>query len=219
MTARRIGIKICGLTKPADVDACVRHGADWIGLVFHPASPRYVTPDAAASLCRAAPSHAAGGPRRVALLVRPDDALVDAVCDILQPDILQLYGSPERITAIGRRTGLPIWAAIGISEKSDLPRTADTQGLVIEAKAPREAGRPGGNGLTFDWSILTGWHAPAPWLLAGGLTPDNVADALRASGAPAVDVSSGVETAPGEKSPALIARFIDEARRHLNPLA
>lgn len=202
-------VKICGLNDEAGFDAAVAAGADWIGLNFFPASPRYVTPARAAALAARAPH----GPPRIGLFVKPTEAEIGAVLDRLRLDALQLYTDAATAAAIRARFDLPVWLAVGVAERADLPTRADgIDALLIEAKPPPGATRPGGNATTIDWGLLAGWQAPCPWLLAGGLTPANVAAAIRASGADAVDVSSGVESAPGRKDPALIRAFIAAAR-------
>ena len=206
MTTR---VKICGINDPAAFDAAVQGGADWIGFVFFPASPRHVTPARAAELSARSP----GGPPRVGLFVDPTEAAIGAALDEIQLDILQLYGAPERIAPLRARFGLPVWRARGVAAAGDLP--ADTGGAdawLIEAKPPADATRPGGNAVSFDWTILRGWQAPGPWLLAGGLDPDNVAEAIRVTGADAVDVSSGVERTKGVKDPELVRAFIRNAK-------
>lgn len=200
-------VKICGIKGPVAFDTAVAAGADWIGFNFFPPSPRYVAPDTAAILSARHP----GGPLRVGLFVDPTVDAIAAVLASVRLDVLQLYGQIDT-AGLRARFGLPLWRPVGIETADDLPqddRGADA--LLIEAKPPPAATRPGGNATCFDWSVLRGWHAPAPWLLAGGLTPDNVAEAIRATGAPAVDVSSGVESARGEKDPALIRAFIANA--------
>ncbi|MCX7376111.1 MAG: phosphoribosylanthranilate isomerase [Alphaproteobacteria bacterium] len=205
MTAR---VKICGITTEAGMDAAVAAGADWVGLNFFPASPRHVTPRRAAELA-ARP----GLPTLVGLFVKPEDPEIAAVLAAVKLDVLQVYVDAPRAAEIRTRFGLPVWRAVGVSAATDLPRDpGGVDGFVIEAKAPPGATRPGGNAVTFDWSILAGWHAPAPWLLAGGLGPDNVAEAIRATGATAVDVASGVERQKGIKDPALVAAFARAAR-------
>ena len=205
MTAR---VKICGITTEAGMDAAVAAGADWVGLNFFPASPRHVTPQRAAELA-ARP----GLPTLVGLFVKPQDAEIAAVLAAVKLDVLQVYVDAPRAAEIRARFGLPVWRAVGVSAAAELPRDpGGVDGFVIEAKAPPGATRPGGNAVTFDWSILAGWHAPAPWLLAGGLGPDNVAEAIRATGATAVDVASGVEREKGIKDPALVAAFARAAR-------
>jgi phosphoribosylanthranilate isomerase len=205
MTAR---VKICGITTEAGMDAAVAAGADWVGLNFFPASPRHVTPQRAAELA-ARP----GLPTLVGLFVKPENAEIAAVLAAVKLDVLQVYVDAPRAAEIRTRFGLPVWRAVGVSAAADLPRDpGGVDGFVIEAKAPPGATRPGGNAVTFDWSILAGWHAPAAWLLAGGLGPDNVAEAIRATGATAVDVASGVEREKGIKDPALVAAFACAAR-------
>lgn len=206
MTVR---VKICGINDAAAFDTALDAGADWIGLVFFPPSPRYVTPQQAASLSGRHP----GGPPRVGLFVDPRPEEIATVLAELRLDVLQLYGRGLDIPALRGRFGLPIWHAVGIATAADLPReTGGADALVLEAKPPPDATRPGGNAASFDWSLLQGWQAPGPWILAGGLNPDNVADAIRATGATAVDVSSGVERERGRKDPALIRAFIRAAR-------
>jgi phosphoribosylanthranilate isomerase len=197
-------VKICGINDPVAFDTAVEAGADWLGFVFFPPSPRYVTPEAAATLS----ARINGGPPRVGLFVEPDIATIARILETVRLDALQIYG--DNVPEIAE-LGLPIWRAVGIANAADLPtRTADR--LVIEAKPPAGANRPGGNATTFDWSMLNGWRAPAPWILAGGLTPENVAAAIRETGADAVDVSSGVESSKGVKNPALIRAFIAAAK-------
>lgn len=201
-----IRVKICGVNTPASRDAALAAGADWLGFVFFAASPRAVTPAAAASL-------AAGVPARVGLFVHPTDDDLASVLAAVPLDVLQLYDTPDRCAAVRARFARPVWCAVGVAEAADLPAEAHgVDGFVIEAKPPEGANRPGGNAATFDWSILRGWRAPLPWMLAGGLTPTNVADAIRATGAPAVDVSSGVERERGKKDPDLIRAFVAAAR-------
>ncbi len=204
----RVGIKICGICDEAALDAAAEAGADWVGFVFAAGSPRTVSPSAAAALERRLPRHV----RRVGLFVAPTEDEVARVLDAVPLDVLQLYADPVRAVALRRAFDRPVWLAHGVRRRTELPDRTALDGLVIEAKAPEGADRPGGNGVRFDWSIARGWSAPAPWLLAGGLTPDNVAEAIRQSGATAVDVSSGVEDAPGRKRPALIRAFIARAR-------
>ncbi|HEY1411208.1 MAG TPA: phosphoribosylanthranilate isomerase [Rhodopila sp.] len=204
-----IQVKICGINDPAAFDAAVEAGADWVGFVFFPPSPRYVTPEAAAALS----NRISGGPPRVGLFVEPTEATIDRVLETAHLDILQIYGALDRLHAIRARFKLPIWRATGVSSPADLPTAPlGADRLLLEAKPPAGADRPGGNATVFDWSILRGWSAPAPWILAGGLTPANVADAIRQTGATAVDVSSGVEKAKGVKDLALIRAFIAAAR-------
>ncbi len=202
-------IKICGLNDAAGFDAAVDCGADYVAFNFFAKSPRFVTPPQAAALSARRP----GGPSRVALLVEPDDALVDSVILALRPDILQLYATADRVAEIQARTGIAVWRAVGVATAADLPISANgATALLIEAKPPKDATRPGGNATAFDWDVLRGWKPEFDWLLAGGLTPDNVAAAIRVTGAPAVDVASGVESAAGVKDPDRIRAFIQAAR-------
>jgi len=201
-------IKICGINSADGFDAAISCGADWIGFVFYARSPRSVTAEEAARLS----ARRAGGPGRVGLFVDPDPAMIEAVLETVALDALQLYGEPRRLAGLALRFGLPVWRAVGVASVLDLPREADADRLVVEAKPPPDATRPGGNALRLDWSLLAGWAAPAPWMLAGGLSPANVAAALAATNARAVDVSSGVETAPGVKSPRLIRAFVEAVR-------
>jgi len=202
-------VKICGINDPMAFDSAVDAGADWIGFNFFPASPRYISPGAAAALS----ARRAGGPPRVGLFVEPSDASIAAVLDTVSLDILQIYGRTSELSALKTRFGLPVWRPVGIATQADLPTGAlDADMLVLEAKPPAEATRPGGNATSFDWYLLRDWAAPAPWILAGGLTPANVTAAIRQSGASAVDVSSGVERTRGAKDPALIRAFVRQAK-------
>lgn len=203
-------VKICGLRDPDMVGLAAREGADWIGFVFAP-SVRQVTPEAAASLLlqvgRATP---------VALLVDPDNALLDTVTAIGFP-ILQLHGSetPARVADIADRTGKEIWKAVGVRNVCDLSRAAQYEAadrLLVDAPAPQGASQAGGHGEVFDWALLADWAAPKPWILAGGLTPGNVVGAIHATGAPAVDVSSGVERRRGLKDAEKVRDFIRAAK-------
>jgi len=202
-------VKICGVNDAVAFDTVIATAADYVGFVFFPPSPRFVSPAQAAALS----ARHAGGPRRVALLVQPDDDLVAEVVATLRPDILQLYAPVVRVAELRARFGLPVWRAVGVSHASDLPASADgADALLIEAKPPTAATRPGGNATVFDWSLLAGWKPGYDWLLAGGLTPGNVAEAIAITGAPGVDVSSGVETAPGVKDAAMIRAFVAAVR-------
>lgn len=204
MTAR---VKICGINSRSAYRASVDAGADWVGFVFFPHSPRYVTAEEARTIATE------DGPPRVGLFVDPDAAVIASVLDTVRLDILQLYAGEKTCRAMRARFGLKVWRAVGVASAADLPDSDEgLDGFIIESKMPPNASRPGGNAAAFDWTIAKGWAAPAPWLLAGGLTPTNVAGAIAASGTAAVDVSSGVETAPGEKSPALIHDFIRAAK-------
>jgi phosphoribosylanthranilate isomerase len=204
-----VRVKICGLTTEDAFDAAVAAAADWVGFAFFPPSPRFVTPARAASLSARAPN----GPPRVGLFVNPTEAAIAEVLETVPLDVLQVYGTVDRAASCAR-FGRTVWRPVGVSAATDLPRElAGADALLIEAKPPKDATRPGGNALPFDWRIMRGWTAPGPWLLAGGLTAANVAEAIRLTSAPAVDVSSGVEIAPGVKDPALIRAFVHEVRR------
>jgi len=214
----RAGVKICGINDAAGFDAVIEAGADWIGFAFYPPSPRYVTPAAARALSDRHANAGQGGPARVGLFVDPTEDAIAATLDQVPLDVLQLYGRIADIAALRARFGLPVWRAVGVDRAEDLPddnRGADR--LLIEAKPPAGATRPGGNAVSFDWRLLRGWHAPAPWILAGGLTPANVAAAIAETGAMAVDVSSGVEKAKGVKDPDLIRAFVRNARAAFGP--
>jgi phosphoribosylanthranilate isomerase len=207
-------VKICGLKTEAALEAALDGGADYVGLVFFPASPRHVTPEAAKALA----DKARGRAGIVSLLVDPDDALIDAVVAAVAPDLLQLHGqeSPQRAADIRRRWATPIMKAIRVETSQDA-RTAlayrEAVDLILfDARPPEDSTRPGGNGAPFDWRTLLGVKDQVPFVLSGGLTPDNVAEAIRATAAPAVDVSSGVERRPGEKDPELIRHFLRAAK-------
>jgi phosphoribosylanthranilate isomerase len=207
-----IGVKICGLSDAPGFDAAIAHGADWVGFVFFARSPRAVSPAQAAALSARHP----GGAGRIGLFVRPTDEEIAGCLDQVRLDGLQIYDSEGRARDIGQRFGLPVWLACAISSRVDLPGGSCPDGsidrLVIESRPPMRSDRPGGNGIALDWTMLRGWRAPRPWLLAGGLDPANIGEAIRQSGAAAVDVSSGVETSPGVKDPERIAAFIQAAR-------
>jgi len=206
-------IKICGLTTPDAVEAAAKARADFAGFVFCPPSPRHLSLDTA----RALTSQAEGRVSRVALFVDADDAEIAETTAAARFEVLQLQGkeSPERVAQIKARTGLLVWKAVAIATSEDLRRVSDYAGVadmaLLDAKTPA-GGLPGGLGLSFDWTILQGWKAPCPWGLAGGLNPQNVGDAVRLTGAPLVDVSSGVEERPGLKDPARIAAFCEAVR-------
>jgi len=207
-------VKICGLSTPESLDVALDAGADMVGFVFFGPSPRNV------SLAQAQPlgSRVNGRARKVALTVDADDALLRNIVDTLRPDLLQLHGreTPARVSAIRASFGLPVMKALPIETAADLnaiplyTRVADQ--LLFDAKAPREATRPGGLGKPFDWHLLEGLELAIPFMLSGGLDPSNVADALHITRAPGVDVSSGVESAPGIKDPDKIRTFIRAAR-------
>jgi len=208
-----VRVKICGLTRPGDVADAVAAGASHVGFVFFARSPRHLSLDAAAALAGEVPP----GVAKVALTVDAEDAALDALLARVPVDILQLHGgeSPARVAGIRARSGLPVMKAVGVGTAADLPaldaygRVADM--LLVDAKPPKDAALPGGNGLAFDWNLIAGRRWPVPWMLAGGLTPDNVAAALRLTGARQVDASSGVEAAPGVKDAARMAAFVRAA--------
>ncbi|NHN84167.1 N-(5'-phosphoribosyl)anthranilate isomerase [Acetobacter musti] len=207
-----VQVKICGLTEETGLAACLAEQVDWIGFVFFARSPRYVTPARASELA----DHFADAqvrPGCVGLFVEPSDAEIAAAVSAVPLDVLQLYTSPERAREIKVRFGREVWLSCPVSAVTDLPDSSVAERLVIESRPPKDSGRPGGNGVAFPWALTHGWTAPVPWLLAGGLRPDNVARAIAESGASAVDVSSGVETAPGIKDPVAVARFVAAARQ------
>lgn len=203
-------VKICGVRDVATMQLCASLGVDWVGFVFHPASPRYVLPEQARRIHESVSVGLA--PSRVGLFVKADDKTIEHTLQTVPLNVLQIYDSVERAKEIRSRFGLPVWLARGVKSASDLPVRAEVDGYVIEA--PRQDGddRPGGLGRTFDWALTQEWNAPACWMLAGGLTPSNVQKAINASSAPAVDVSSGVENRVGEKSHELIEQFVEKAR-------
>ena len=208
-----VRVKICGLKDQAGIAAVAATKAAYAGFVFFPKSPRAVTVDQARGLAPEVPF----GVAKVALVVDADDALIDAITRDVAIDILQLHGkeSPERVAEIRARTGLPVMKAMGIASREDMealtPYFAVADQILVDAKAPKDAVLPGGNGVAFDWRLVANRRWPKPWMLAGGLTPDNVAEALRLTGATQVDVSSGVESAPGVKDAAKIKAFVDAA--------
>ncbi|WP_400086419.1 phosphoribosylanthranilate isomerase [Yoonia sp. R78084] len=211
---RQTRVKICGLRDVAAVKAAVDAGAAYVGLVFFPKSPRNVTIAEAATLALAVPA----GVAKVALVVDADNALLDEITANVPLDILQLHGheTPERVSEIRARYGLPVMKAVGVADESDLAaldsysRVADQ--ILVDAKPPKDADLPGGNGLSFDWRLIAGRRWPVPWMLAGGLTPQTVGEAIALTGATQVDVSSGVESTPGVKDAALIAAFCTAAQ-------
>src|SRR3954468_23144188 len=207
-------VKICGLKTPDALDAALEAGADMVGFVFFPPSPRNLGIEAARTLGE----RVKGRAKKVALSVDATDAGLDRVVEALKPDMLQLHGkeTPERVAAVRARFNLPVMKALPIEQRSDLApiriyeKVAD--GLLFDGRAPRDATRPGGLGKPFDWSLLQNLDLKIPFMLSGGLDAGNVAEALRITRAPAVDVSSGVERAPGEKDPDKIRAFIRAAR-------
>lgn len=208
--------KICGLSTPESVTAAVAGGAAYVGFVFFARSPRNLDPEAAARL--AAPLRQ-GPVRTVAVTVDPDDALVDRLMATLKPDLIQVHGqeTPNRVREIAQRSGAGVIKAFSVSSASDVDRATAFDGaaehLMFDARPVEGSALPGGTGARFDWSLLAGRRFSRPHFLAGGLDPWNVAEAVRASGAPLVDVSSGVERGPGLKDPALITAFLDAVKR------
>jgi phosphoribosylanthranilate isomerase len=209
-----VRVKICGLTEPAGLAAAVAAGAAYVGFVFFPKSPRNLTLAAARDLALSVPP----GVAKVALTVDAADAALDAMLREVPIDMLQLHGheSPARVAELRARHGLPVMKAVGVAEAADLAQidayAAVADQILVDAKPPKDADLPGGNGLAFDWRLVAGRRWAVPWMLAGGLTAGTVAEAIRLTGARQVDVSSGVESAPGVKDPRLVEGFIAAAR-------
>lgn len=207
-------VKICGLRTPQEVEAAAAAGAAYVGLVFFEKSPRNLTVEAAREAAWAAPM----GLAKVALTVDASDAALQAILDAVPIDMLQLHGqeSPDHVVALRHRFGLPVMKAVGVAEAADLDRVAEYEDvadqILIDAKAPKGATLPGGNGIAFDWRLIANRQWKKPWMLAGGLTPFNVAEAVRLTGARQVDVSSGVESAPGVKDAGRVRAFITAAK-------
>jgi len=204
--------KICGLKTPKTVQAAVASGAAFVGFVFHEKSPRHVTPALAAALAQNVPAHV----RKVAVVVDADDNMLDGITRAVALDFIQMHGTEDaaRIDVVKRKFGVGVMKAVSVSTADDLDRVRDLANadmLLFDAKAPAGA-PPGGNAIAFDWTLLANRNWPQPWFLSGGLTPENVADAVRASGATLVDVSSGVEIQRGEKSVERIAAFLQAVR-------
>lgn len=205
-----IRVKICGLRTQADVAAVAKAGAAYAGFVFFEKSPRNLTLPQAKALALAAPV----GLAKVALVVDADDATLDAIVSEVPLDMLQLHGheTPARVAEVRARYGLPVMKAVGVAGPEDLAALMDyslvADQILVDAKPPKGADLPGGNGLAFDWRLLVGRKWLRPWMLAGGLTAQNVVEAARLTGARQVDVSSGVESAPGVKDAAKIAAFV-----------
>jgi len=214
-------VKICGLMTPEALDVALEAGADAVGFVFFPPSPRHI----GFELARTLGARVRGRAQKVALSVDADNDFLAATIEALKPDMLQLHGKedPDRVAVVRARFGLPVMKALPIAERADLSpiriyaNVADR--LLFDARAPREATRPGGLGKSFDWRLLEGVNPDVPYMLSGGLDPDNVAEALRITRAGAVDVSSGVERAPGDKDPDKIRAFIRAARAAAEALA
>jgi phosphoribosylanthranilate isomerase len=207
--------KICGLSTPETVSAALDGGAAFLGFMFFEKSPRNIAPDAAERLARPVRGRA----KVVAVAVDPDNAALDRIAQVLRPDFFQLHGkeTPARVREVRERTGASVIKVLPVAEAADLEPAQAYDGiadhLMFDAKLPPDLGRPGGGGASFDWDLLSGRRFARPWLLAGGLDPWNVAEAVARSGAPIVDVSSGVERGPGLKDPALITAFLDAARK------
>ena len=207
-------VKICGLSKIEHIEAAAKSGARYLGFNFFPKSPRYVSIDAARDLMFAVPD----GICKVVLTVDADDDLLGEITERLPVDMLQLHGreTPERVAQVRDLFGLPVMKAIGVADETDLPALNEyacvADQILCDAKPPKNAELPGGNGLPFDWRLIAGRRWAVPWMLAGGLTPQNVAEAAHLTGAQIVDVSSGVESAPGVKDSARIAAFMKAAR-------
>jgi phosphoribosylanthranilate isomerase len=207
--------KICGVSTPEAVRAALDGGAGFLGFMFFAKSPRNVAPEQAARLAQPARGRA----QVVAVTVDPTDAEIDQIATTLRPDLIQLHGkeSPARVREIAGRSGAGAVKVLSVSEAGDIDAAAAyepvVRHLMFDTKPPKDAERPGGLGAAFDWSLLMGRRFARPWFLAGGLDPWNVVDAVRLSGAPMVDVSSGVERGPGLKDPALITAFLDAVRR------
>jgi len=207
-----VKVKICGVRTPAIIEEAAKSGADFIGLVLFAKSPRYVELEEARVLA----AIARGRIGSVAVMVDPDDELIAGVVERVRPDFLQLHGNetPERVAAVKALSGLPVMKAVAVGEPADLRHAADYAAsadyILFDAKAAPYATLPGGNGVAFDWNMLAG--AKPPFALSGGLTPEAVGEAIRVTGATLVDVSSGVERAPGEKDAKLVASFIRAAK-------
>ena len=207
--------KICGISTPEAVTAALDGGAAFLGFMFFDKSPRNIAPDAAWRLAQPV----RGKAKVVAVLVDPSDAEVDRIAQVLQPDFIQLHGAetPARARAVGQRARAGIIKVLPVSEAVDLASAADYETvadhLMFDTKPAKDADRPGGAGRAFDWTLLAGRRFQRPWFLAGGLDPWNLAEAVQQSGAPLADVSSGVERGPGQKDPALIAAFLNAAKR------
>ncbi|MFO1261448.1 MAG: phosphoribosylanthranilate isomerase [Sphingomonadaceae bacterium] len=211
----RIAVKICGLSTPETLDAALKGGASHVGFVHFAKSPRHVEAERLAALAARVPGHV----QKVGVVVNPEDAQIEQLMQAGRLDALQLHGSepPERVAAIRARfPGLKLWKAIPVKTTADIAsaaRYADIADMILfDAKTPDHADLPGGMGLRFDWSLLSAYRATGPWGLSGGLDPDNVTEAIRITSAPLVDVSSGVESAPGIKDVDKIAAFCKAAR-------
>jgi len=209
-----VGIKICGLTRPDTLEAAIRARADYAGFHFFPPSPRFLPLAGARELA----GRADGRIGRVGVFVDADDAAIAEAVAAARLDAIQLHGAetPERAAQVKARFGLPVWKVVSVASAADVAKASAYAGaadfILFDAKTPKGAALPGGMGLAFDWSLVAGWKGPLPWGLAGGLNPDNVADAIRLADAPMVDTSSGVESAPGVKDAGRIAAFCAAVR-------
>ena len=207
-------VKICGLSTPESVKAAINAGATYVGFVFFSKSPRHLTYEQAAVLAKSVPV----GVVKVALTVNADDAALAEMLAKVPVDMLQLHGgeTPERVAEVKAKFGLPVMKAVGVAEASDLRALKDyaavADQLLVDAKPPKGSALPGGNAVAFDWRLIAGFEWTVPWMLAGGLTPENVAAAMDLTGATMVDVSSGVESAPGVKDLDNIAAFVKAAK-------
>lgn len=207
-------IKICGITTPQALSATIKARAEYVGFNFYPPSPRFL----AFSEARALAAQAQGRITRVGVFVDADDAFIAEAVAAARLDAIQLHGkeAPERAAQVRARFGLPVWKVLSVATADDVARASAYAGtadfILFDAKTPKGAALPGGLGLAFDWTLLAGYRGALPWGLAGGLSPDNVAEAIRMTGAPMVDVSSGVESAPGVKDEQRIASFCYAAR-------
>jgi len=206
-----VRVKICGLRTPAEIAAVAASGGSYVGFVFFAKSPRNLSIRDAARLAAEVPV----GIAKVALVVDPTDAFLDELLAVVPLDMIQLHGSetPERVRNVKERMGLPVMKAVGIAGPDDLAKLdaygAVADQLLVDTKPPKNAAHPGGLGQTFDWNLIKGRRWPVPWMLAGGLTVENIGEAISVTGARQVDLSSGVESAPGVKDPALIAAFCE----------
>ncbi|WP_421905354.1 phosphoribosylanthranilate isomerase [Mameliella sp.] len=209
-----VRVKICGLTRPGDMEMVAGAGASYAGLVFFAKSPRNVTPEVARDLALEAPV----GLAKVGLMVNPTDEFLDEVMRLVPLDMVQLHGAetPERVAEVRARWGLPVMKAVGVGAAEDLEKLAVYQQvadqILVDAKPPKGADLPGGNGLAFDWKVIAGRRWSRPWMLAGGLTPENVGLAVAMTGTAQVDVSSGVESAPGIKDLGKVRAFVEAAK-------
>lgn len=211
-----VAVKICGITDPVAMDTAIQHGAAYVGLVFFPKSPRFLTLEQAKPLAEQVPD----GIQIIALTVNPTNELIEEIIQLGRINLLQLHGdeTPERVAAIRHRFGLPVMKALRIATAEDLQPLpafeAVSDMLLFDTKAPPDVtSLPGGTGLTFDWRLMQQVTPAKPWMLAGGLKPDNLAEAVRLTGARIVDVSSSVEDRPGHKSPEKIRAFLEAAAK------